>query len=216
MHAQSLVVTTRILEDTVGDVLAQPRLAGNGTVRDRGLAALETLGTIDALVAAGAPLPVPETPSESHVDDTVTALLDRLYEQKSLDRGAVDEARLDAVRPTGRVQSVGETLVVPLTTESRGAHNWRPVYRLLFDSLERIADQCARICARFESELSESSVTRRIWESCVTMLRETRTAVRIQLSRQERLGRLYGRSGTDSAAFAEWTLEQLTDIQTES
>lgn len=216
MHAQSLVVTTRTLEDTVGEVLAQPRLSGNRSVRERGLAALTVLTTVDALVSASAPLPIPECRSDAHTDDTVAGLVADLYEQEGLDTDTIDEQRLDTVVASGRVRTVGETVILPLTADGASVHNWRPVYKLLYDSLDRIADQCERITARFESELSGSTVTYRIWESCAEMLRETRSAVRIQLSRQERLFRLYNRSPNDPGEFAEWTLDQLTDIQTES
>lgn len=216
MHAQSLVVTTRTLEDAVSDALTQPRVSANPTVRDQGLSALSALGTLDALVAASSPLPVPETPSDGAVDEAIATLVGQLYDQRGLERDSVDERGLERVRPTGRARTVDGTVILPLTSEAGGVHNWRPVYRLLFDSLDRIAEKCERICARFDSELSESTVAWHIWENCSEMPRETRSAIRLQLSQQERLFHMYDRSPSDPGEFAEWTLEQLTDVQTES
>lgn len=216
MHAQSLVVTTRRLEDAVDDVFAHPRVSSNAAVRDRGLAALSALCTLDALVAASAPLPVPDRPSDGTGDEAITSLVERMYDDGGLSTAAVDEGGFTGTLRSGRVRRVGGAVVVPLTAEADAVHNWGPVYNVLFDALARIADRCDRICARFDSELSGSTVACRIWESCAEMVRETRDAVRIQLSRQQRLCHMYDRSPDEPGQFAEWTLDQLTDIQTES
>lgn len=216
MHAQSLVVTTRRLADAVDEVLAQPQVSSNRTVRNRGIAALSTLCTLDALVAASAPLPVPEFPSDGAHDDAITELVEAMYEHRGLDQTADDGWKFSRLVGAGRVRRVGGSVILPLTADGGGVHNWGPVYNVLFDTLARIADRCDRICARFDNESTKSTVAGRIWETCAEMIRETRNAVRIQLSRQQRLFYMYDRSPDEPGEFAEWTLDQLTDIQTES
>jgi len=216
MQARSFVVTTRTLDEIAGTVLAEPRLKGDPTVRSRGLSELEAISTVGTLLTAGSPLPVPDEPSDFRNDDTVASLIETLYDQRVLTTGDADKARLDAVESVERVERVEESLLIPLSNDGRDVHNWRPVFRLLLEKLDQIADQCRRIVARFESEGTASAVTHRLWESCETMLKEICSVIRLQLLRQERLFHTYGRSPNDAGKFSQWTLEQLTDRQTES
>lgn len=213
MLAQSLVVGARTLDRRADALLAEPRLADTG-VLGHGLAQLATLCTVDALVAAGTPLPVPDAPVGVSTDRTVRVLLDRLYDDGPLDRAALDDRLVERATDTDRVAEAGTFLLVPLTDRERHVHNWRPVFRLLVERLDDVASKCERVVARVEAE-SLDAVTQRTWRSTVESLEETQSALKIQLARQERLQRLYARPADEPAEFAAWTIDRLTDVRSE-
>jgi hypothetical protein len=212
MQAQSLVGSARSLDRQADAVLDERRLDPT-LARRAGLDQLSTLGTLDALVAAGTPLPVTDAETDCS-DEVVLTLLDRLYETGSLNRAGLDSSLCERAARTDRVSAAGPSLLVPLGTEGPTGRNWRPVFRLLVDRLDETAADCERVVARTEG-LSEAPVAERVWQSTVATLEETRTLLKTHLARQERLHQLYTRPSSEPAEFATWTIEQLSDARTE-
>jgi hypothetical protein len=212
MQAQSLVGSARSLNRQTEAILDERRLSPR-TVRQTGLAQLSTLGTLEALVAAGTPLPVTHAGTDRS-DEVVPTLLNRLYETGSLDSAALDSSLREQAARTDRVSAVGPVFLIPLGTDDATGQNWRPVFRLLLNRLDETAADCERVVARTEG-LSSAPVAQRIWQSIVATLEETRTLLKTHLARQERLNRLYTRPSDKSAKFATWTIEQLSDARTE-
>ncbi|MBX0325229.1 hypothetical protein EGH21_19570 [Halomicroarcula sp. F13] len=211
MQAQSLVVGARALDRRADALLAKQRLEPTST-RRQGLAQLSTLSTLNALIAAGTPLPVPGTTDSEN--GLVRRLLERLYADGDLSLAALDESLCNRAAQIDRVTTAGPILIIPLGLEGTARHNWRPVFRLLIDRLDDTEAKCDRVVARTET-LSSASVAHRTWQSTVETVRETRDLLRTQLARQERLRRLYTKPADEPAEFAAWTIDQLTDATTE-
>jgi hypothetical protein len=212
MQAQSLVGSARSLNRQAEAILDERRL-DPVKVRQVGLAQLSTLGTLDALVSAGTPLPATH-PDINRNDEIVLTLLDRLYEMGSLDRAALDSSLRKQATRTDRVSTAGPAFLIPLGTDDTTGQNWRPVFRLLLNRLNETTADCERVVARTEG-LSSAPVAQRVWQSTVATLEETQILLKTHLARQERLNRLYTRPSENTATFAAWTIEQLSDARTE-
>jgi hypothetical protein len=213
MRAQSFVVGTRALASRVEALLEKPRLEG-GEARQAGLAQLADISTLSSLLAAGSPLPVPESAARAAEADLVAELLDHLYTEGVLERAALSDPLRERALASNRVTEHGEFLLVPLDRQAGHEHNWRPVFRLVATRLEAVAEQSERIVSRLE--ITESSVALRTWRSSLESVQEARTAVKVQLMRQERFRRLYGRPADEPAEFAQWTLDHLSDTPSET
>jgi hypothetical protein len=211
MIAQSFVVVARAVDRRAAATLEQPRIGDDRRSRDAGLAQLADLRSIDTLLEARGTLPVPETSPSRVETETVTSLLSRMFETGPLERAELDDSRLTAVAETPRVRLVGGYLIVPLGSEPPTDANWRPLCRFLADGFDGLAAKLERIVARLEGELSEPTPALRIWRSALETVRETRSVLKIQLARQERIRRLYTRPSDDPVTFAKWTLDRLSN-----
>lgn len=170
MHAQSLLLSIRDVEQSLDDVLTNHRLTDATATTTQIAAIRSTLQDVATQLRGVTPAPGWKTSGEAGQDASVRTTFVRMYEGAStVDEveSAIDEGlpSLDVLVASGRVVTVDDHVLVPLSGPV-AADNWRVLVDVLEDRLETVRSKIRKIKARLRADglASESRLLDR-WEA---------------------------------------------------
>lgn len=210
MEGCSFIVTTKALERSVDEVLAEPT-ATAGTVLTDGLATMETLSDLCELTRVSQPIPsASDDGSFSHrVDRTVVEALETLYDREMLEPDDVPAPHFSQAVDCGRLTVVGRSVRVPLDRVGPAALNWPLVFAFVRDRLETIRTKSDRVRDRVAASPEGGTVYERVWRSVSETLEDLGAVLSRTLARHRWIAYVAKRPDERPMSFGSWVAESL-------